>query len=175
MIAIFIPALLASAATPAGFQSTETLDRLVEQFAGAPIGEEGGARAAVDKRLRLAPCADPQLSWRSAAEDAVVIRCPGPQQWRLFVPVNALPRAAAPAAPTRMVTPTAVKPDLVIKRGDPIMIEAGAAGFSITREGIAMSDAAAGARVTIKVDDKRPPIAAIAVSPGRARLPGSDE
>lgn len=169
---MFAILLLASAATAPGFQSTEALDRLVEQFAGAPIGQEGGARAAVDKRLKLAPCADPQLSWRSAAEDAVVIRCQGPQQWRLFVPVIALPR---PATPTRMAAPAVVKPDFVIKRGDPIMVEAGAAGFSITREGIAVSDAAAGARVSIKVDDKRPPIAAIAVSPGRARLPGAGE
>ncbi|ODP39044.1 flagella basal body P-ring formation protein FlgA [Sphingomonas turrisvirgatae] len=168
MIAIL---LLASAAAP-GFQSTEALDRLVERFAGAPIGQEGGARAPVDKRLKLAACADPQLSWRSAAEDAVVIRCQGPQQWRLFVPVIALPR---PAAPPRTAAPAIVKPDFVIKRGDPVMVEAGAAGFSITREGIAVSDAAAGTRVAVKVDDKRPPIAAVAVSPGRARLPGSGE
>jgi flagella basal body P-ring formation protein FlgA len=171
MFAIF---LLASAVAP-GFQSTETLDRLVEQFAGAPIGQEGGARAAIDKRLKLAACADPQLSWRSAAEDAVVIRCQGPQHGRLGVPVIALPRPAASAAPTRMAAPAVVKPDLVIKRGDPILVEAGAPGFSITREGVAVSDAAAGARVSIKVDEKRPPIAAIAVSPGRARLPGSGE
>lgn len=173
MIALLFPALLAAAAAPGGFQSTEALDRLVEQFAGAPIGMEGGARAAVDKRLKLAACADPQLSWRSAAEDAVVIRCQGPQQWRLFVPVIALPRPAA--APAGIATPAVARPELVIKRGDPILIEAGAAGFSISREGVAMTDAAAGARVSVKVDDKRPPIAAIAVSPGRARLPGSGE
>jgi flagella basal body P-ring formation protein FlgA len=172
---MFAILLLASAATPGAFQSTEALDRLVEQFAGAPIGQEGGARAPVDKRLKLTPCADPQLSWRSNAEDAVVIRCAGPQQWRLFVPVIALPRPAVAEAPTRMAAAAVIKPDFVIKRGDPILVEAGAPGFSITREGIAASDAAAGARVSIKVDDKRPPIAAIAVSPGRARLPGAGE
>lgn len=174
MIALFLPLLLAGAPAPE-FQSTDALDRLVEQFAGAPIGQEGGARAAVDRRLKLAACADPQLSWRSPAEDAVVIRCQGPQQWRLFVAINALPKPAAPLAPTRLAAPIAAKPDLVIKRGDPIMVEAGAPGFSITREGLAMSDAAAGARVSIKVDEKRPPIAAIALSPGRARLPGAGE
>ena len=170
MIAILLPALAASA-SPGGFQSTETLDRLVEQFAGAPIGVTGGARAPVDKRLKLAACDAPQLSWRSAAEDAVVIRCQGPQQWRVFVPVIALPRPAAPAV-AAMKTPAAVKPAAVIKRGDPVVIEAGAPGFSITRDGTAMADAVAGGRVLVKVDDKRPPVAAIAVEPGRARLPG---
>lgn len=173
MIALLLPALVAGA-TPAAFQSTDTLDRLVEQFAGAPIGMEGGARAPVDKRLRLAACDAPQLSWRSAAEDAVVIRCQGPQQWRVFVPVNALPRPAAPVV-TAMPVPAVAKPATVIKRGDPVLIEAGAAGFSITREGMAVADAAAGARVMIKVDDKRPPVAAIALEPGRARLPGFGE
>lgn len=168
---IVLSLLLAAGATPGGFQSTEALDLLVERFAGAPIGAEGGARAAVDKRLKLAACDTPQLSWRSPAEDAVVIRCQGPQQWRVFVAVNALPKpaptviaAARPAAP--------VKAEPVIKRGDPVMLEAGAAGFSITREGVAMADAVAGARVPVKVHDKRPPVAAIALEPGRARLPG---
>lgn len=169
MIAILLPVLLAGA-NPAGFQSTEALDRLVEQFAGAPIGAEGGARAPVDKRLKLAACAAPQLSWRSAAEDAVVIRCQGPQQWRVFVPVNALPKAAPATVAVHPLAP--VKAEAVIKRGDPVLVEAGAAGFSITREGLAMADAPAGGRVLVKVDDKRPPVAAIAVEPGRARLPG---
>ncbi len=164
-------ALLIALSGPTGaFQSTEALDQLVERFAGAPIGAEGGARAAVDKRLKLAPCDTPQLSWRSAAEDAVVIRCQGPQQWRVFVPVNALPKAAAPTAATP--APVAAKVEFVIRRGDPVMLEAGAAGFSITREGLAMADAAVGGRVLVKTDDKRPPVAAIALAPGRAKLPG---
>ncbi len=164
-----IALLIALSGPTAAFQSTEALDQLVERFAGAPIGAEGGARAAVDKRLKLAACDTPQLSWRSAAEDAVVIRCQGPQQWRVFVPVNALPKAAPTAAAP---APVAAKPELVIRRGDPVMLEAGAAGFSITREGLAMADAAVGGRVLVKTDDKRPPVAAIALAPGRAKLPG---
>lgn len=162
-------ALLIALSGPTAFQSTETLDQLVERFAGAPIGAEGGARAPVDKRLKLAACDAPQLSWRSPAEDAVVIRCQGPQQWRVFVPVNALPKTAPTAvAPA----PVAAKVEFAIRRGDPVMLEAGAAGFSITREGLAMGDAAVGGRVLVKTDEKRPPVAAIALAPGRAKLPG---
>lgn len=164
-----IALLIALSGPTVTFQSTEALDQLVERFAGAPIGAEGGARAAVDKRLKLAACEAPQLSWRSAAEDAVVIRCQGPQQWRVFVPVNALPKATPTAAPS---APVAAKVEFVIRRGDPVMLEAGAAGFSITREGQALADAAVGGRVLVKTDDKRPPVAAIALAPGRAKLPG---
>lgn len=174
MIAILLPALL-SGASVGNFQSTSALDTLVEQFAGAPVGQMGGARAPVDKRLKLAACAVPQLSWRSAAEDAVVIRCQGPQQWRLFVPVIALPKSAADAAPTRMPVAAVMKAETIIKRGDPVLIEAGASGFSITREGVAMGDASVGGRVLIKTDDNRSPIAAIALETGRARLPGFAE
>lgn len=164
-----IALLIALSGPTATFQSTEALDQLVERFAGAPIGAEGGARAAVDKRLKLVPCDTPQLSWRSPAEDAVVIRCQGPQQWRVFVAINALPKDAPTAATP---TPVAAKVEFVIRRGDPVMLEAGAAGFSITREGLAMADAAVGGRVLVKTDDKRPPVAAIALAPGRAKLPG---
>ncbi|OYX52429.1 MAG: hypothetical protein B7Y97_01445 [Sphingomonas sp. 32-66-10] len=164
-----IALLIALSGPIAAFQSTEALDQLVERFAGAPIGAEGGARAAVDKRLKLAACDSPQLSWRSPAEDAVVIRCQGPQQWRVFVAINALPKAAPTAAAPALV---AAKPELIIRRGDPVMLEAGAAGFSITREGLAMGDAAVGGRVLVKTDEKRPPVAAIALAPGRAKLPG---
>lgn len=167
-----IALLIALSGPTAAFQSTEALDLLVERFAGAPIGAEGGARAAVDKRLKLAACDAPQLSWRSPAEDAVVIRCPGPQQWRVFVAINALPKAAPTTAAAAAPAPVAAKPELVIRRGDPVMLEAGAAGFSITREGLALADAPVGGRVLVKTDDKRPPVAAIALAPGRAKLPG---
>ncbi|WP_306286430.1 hypothetical protein [Sphingomonas sp. Ant20] len=52
------------------------------------------------------------------------------------------------------------------------MIEAGTDGFSISREGVALADAAPGARFMVKVDDTRTPVQAIAVASGRATLPG---
>ncbi|MDP5280395.1 flagella basal body P-ring formation protein FlgA [Sphingomonas sp. DG1-23] len=166
--------LALAAATPAAaqdFQSTPVLDAIVAQFTGVGIGEQGGARTPVDKRLRLQACAAPQLEWRSAAKDAVVVRCMAPA-WRIYVPVDAVPQPRPvpdSAAPAPVV---AVKAAPVIRRGDPITVEAGSPGFSISRDGIAMGDAAAGARLMVKVDDRKPPIQAVALEPGRARLPG---
>ena len=45
-------------------------------------------------RLKLAQCPTVSLAWRTPAQDAVVVRCSGPE-WRLFVPV--LMPASAPA------------------------------------------------------------------------------
>ncbi|WP_066476881.1 MULTISPECIES: flagella basal body P-ring formation protein FlgA [unclassified Sphingomonas] len=164
--------IAAAPATPA-FQDTRLIDAAVVQFTGKPVGEEGGARAPVDARLKLAACPMPQFEWRNAAHDAVVVHCMAPA-WRIFVPVvRATPVAPPPAAaatPAVATRPERVAP--VIKRGDPIVVEAVAVGFSITREGIAASDAAPGARLLVKVDPAKPPIQAIAIESGRATLPG---
>ena len=166
-----ILALLAAAA----FQDVAALDRSVAAFTGHAIGSEGGARAPVDTRLRLAHCATVALSWRTDARDAVVVTCTGPE-WRVFVPVlRATPAAASPAAAAaaavgRPAAPVAAAP--VIRRGDPVVIEAGTAGFQITREGIAAADAVSGARVAIRVHGAVQPVQAIALAAGRATLPG---
>ncbi len=164
---ILFAAILAAAPAAEQFQSTVVLDAIVAQFTGKPVGELGGARAPVDSRLKLAQCAAPQLEWRSEAKDAVLVRCMAPG-WRVYVPVNAAPQsrpvAEALAAPV-------VKAEPVIRRGDPITVEAGAEGFSITREGVAASDAAPGARLLVKIDDRKQPIQAVAIEQGRARLP----
>jgi flagella basal body P-ring formation protein FlgA len=81
---------------------------------------------------------------------------------------RAVPERAAP-------TPVAAAPakaEPVIRRGDPIMVEAGAPGFSITRDGVAMGDAPVGGRLMVKVDPAKPPIQAVALESGRAALPG---
>lgn len=157
----------------AAFQDTTALDRAVTAFTGKPIGSEGGARAVVDPRLRLAQCPTVALSWRTDAHDAVVVSCGGPD-WRIFVPVAMPPRTAviarAAAAP-----PSAAAAEKVIRRGDPLVIEAGSPGFAITREGVAMADAAVGQRLMVRVDGGKMPVQAVALSPGRATLPGWGE
>ncbi|GGB23607.1 hypothetical protein GCM10011380_11670 [Sphingomonas metalli] len=164
--------LLAAAVAVPGFQDIAALDRAVVAFTGKPQGSEGGPRTAIDTRLRLQSCPMVSLSWRTEAHDAVVVACTGPD-WRLFVPVvrpaNA-PVAVAAASPTRPAA--AVKAEPVIRRGDPVVIEAGSAGFAITREGVAMGDAAPGARLAIKVEGATQPVQAVAVESGRATLPG---
>jgi flagellar basal body P-ring formation protein FlgA len=153
------------------FQDTGALDVAVAAFTGHAIGEEGGARTAVDKRLKLARCGLPQLDWRGPAEDAVLVRCEAPA-WRIFVPVKRAAPVARPAAAINAPVPVAARPEPVIRRGDPVTVEAGQAGFAITRDGVAMGDAPAGGRFLVKVDPAKPPIQAVAIEGGRATLPG---
>lgn len=157
-------------AAAAAYQDTAVLDRAVAAFTGQPLGAEGGARASIDARLRLKPCPTVALSWRTEAHDAVVVSCSGPD-WRLFVPVrSSLPVAGKSIAPLRTAAPVRAEP--VIRRGDPVVIEAGSTGFSITREGVALTDAAPAARFTVRVDGAKAPVQAVAVAAGRATLPG---
>ena len=179
MIRPALVALAVAGALPAhgaGFQDTAALDRAVADFTGVPIGRTGGARAAVDARLKLAACPTVALAWRTAAQDAVVVRCSGPE-WRIFVPV-VMPATQAAAigaagAPRALAVAPAGPP--VIRRNDPVTIEAGTDGFSITREGVALGDAPAGGRFLVRVEGAKGPVQATAVAAGRATLPGWGE
>ncbi|HWK36789.1 flagella basal body P-ring formation protein FlgA [Sphingomonas sp.] len=160
-----------AAAQQLHFQDTAAIDVAVSAFTGHAIGEEGGARTAVDKRLKLAACPLPQLDWRGSYQDAVVVRCDAPA-WRIYVPIHTPPRPAPVAAVAAPVPVAAAKAEPVIRRGDAVTVEVGAAGFSISRDGVAMGDAPAGGRIAIRIDPAKPPVQAVAVEPGRATLPG---
>ncbi len=176
---LLLAAVAATSATPAAaqlrFQDTTAIDVAVAAFTGQSVGTDGGARAKVDPRLKLAACPLPQLDWRGAYQDAVVVTCDTPR-WRIYVPIKLAPQAARAPFVAAAVAPVAAVPkaEIVIRRGDPITVEVGTAGFSITRDGIAAGDAPAGGRLLVKVDPAKPPIQAVAIESGRATLPGWD-
>jgi flagella basal body P-ring formation protein FlgA len=160
---------LAAAAAPAGATDLAALERRAIDFAGAGIGEEGGPAQPIDRRLRLADCAQtPELSWRTERRDAIVIRCADPGSWRIFVPV----RAAAPAASPSAARAVTARAEPVIRRGDLVTLSADSAGFSVSSDGVAMGDAAPGARFAVRIAGARAPVQAIATEAGRATLPG---
>lgn len=141
------------------------LDRASEIFAGAALGAQGGPAAPIDRRLRLADCVQsPMFSWRSDRKDAIVITCPDRGGWRIFVPIRPGAQIASAARP--------VKAEPVIRRGDLVTLSAASQGFSVSSNGVAMSDAAPGARFTVRIDGVKNPVQAIAVDAGQATLPG---
>ena len=92
---LFILAGLAAvpAAAQVRFQDTTAIDVAVAAFTGQAAGTQGGARAPVDPRLKLAACPLPQLDWRSGYQDAVVVTCDSPR-WRIYVPIKLAPGTA---------------------------------------------------------------------------------
>ena len=168
ILAFVATPVLASGGAAQTIQDTALIDRAVAGFTGHAVGQEGGARTPVDPRLRLAACPMVTLAWYTDRHDAVVVSCPGPQ-WRVFVAIRMPP--PAPVVPATVIA--APKPVPVIKRGDPVTIVAGSDGFSVTRDGIAMGDAVAGARVAVQVEPGKPPVQTIAVEPGKVTLPGA--
>lgn len=154
------PFAFALAATPALASTTTdpaTIDRQVAAFTGSAIGTQGGARHPVDRRLKLAQCRQVlALAWYGANRDSVLVRCPDPDGWRIFVPVIATPHSApAPAAP-------------VVARGEAVAILVRGQGFSLSRQGEAMEQGSVGEWIRIRpAGQKRAdPVRAQVLRPG---------
>jgi flagella basal body P-ring formation protein FlgA len=145
---------IAAPAAAAGFADPAAIDRAVAQFTGAEIGAPGGARAQIDRRLRLAHCpADLALEWYGRAHDTVLVRCPEPGGWRLFVPLTA--GGSGQAGPD------------VVGRGEVVTITVRGAGFTLSRQGEALEAGAVGEWIRVRPTDRRgDPLRAQVLRPG---------
>jgi flagellar basal body P-ring formation protein FlgA len=142
---VIATALLGAAAAPAlaaGFADLSAIDQAVTQFTGSPIGTAGGARAPVDRRLKLAQCAPGiALEWYGRDRSTVLVRCPEPGGWRLFVPL-AVDAGRQQAAAEKIVS-----------RGALVTIVVKGNGFSLTRQGEALDAGAVGDWIRVKPTD----------------------
>lgn len=155
--------LLAALALPASLQAQPntdlaSLDRAVEQFTGAAIGQPGGANQPVDRRLHLARCeAPPVLSWYGTGRDTVLIRCPDAGSWRIFVPLTA-------AASTSNSQPA-------VLRGEAVTIAVEGDGFSVAQAGEALDAGAVGSWIRVRGSNaSAQPFRARIVRPGLVAL-----
>lgn len=147
-------------ASAAPFSDLATIDREVAGFTGVPQGQPGGAALPVDRRLRLNPCAAPlALRWSGPRRETVVVSCPDPGGWRLFVPVlGGTAEAAAPA----------------IVRGDAVTIAVTGAGFAVMQPGEALEAGPVGGWIQVRLaqaQDKSKTMRARVVRPGLVALP----
>ncbi|MXP41551.1 flagellar protein [Altererythrobacter soli] len=125
-------------ASAAGFADPAEIDRAVAQFAGAPTGSQGGARLPVDRRLKLSQCLAPlALEWYGRARDTVLVQCPVSGGWRLFVPIEAGPAAAARA-------------EKAVTRGEVVSIAVHGRGFVLSRQGEALESGAVGDWIRVR-------------------------
>lgn len=136
IIASLAVAAPAAAQTAGGYADLAALDRSISAFTGAGIGAPGGASLPVDRRLRLAACSQPlALSWRGFRHDSVMVQCPDPGSWHLFVPVSAVQGVGGTVA---------------VARGEVVTIAVTGDGFSVSQAGEALEAGSVGDWIRVR-------------------------
>lgn len=162
-----ISALIATGlaiATPAAANAPmdpAAIDRAVMEFTGAGIGQPGGARLPVDRRMRLNPCRMPlQLEWYGKARDSVQVHCPD-AGWRIYVAVAQIEQPGQ-----------AEVNEVVVSRGETVSIVVEGGGFSLSRQAVAMEEGAIGSWIKVRPvqDKKAEPVRAQVVRPGQVAV-----
>lgn len=149
-------------ATGRGFIDPVEIDRAVEDFTGAGIGQVGGARLPADRRLRLAPCVEPlKVKWHGRAQTIVRVDCPTTSNasdgWRIFMATSSVKPA-----------PEIAK---VVARGDPITVIVKGRGFSVQQSAEAMEAGAIGDWIAVRTERRADAIRARIERPGLAVIP----
>jgi len=135
--ALAITMTIPAAAQAAGFADLSAIDMRVSQFLSREIGQASGAMP-VDRRLKLSPCqSDLSLSWYGHSQESVLVQCPVPGGWRLFVPVK---REAAEAAGL----------EKAVSRGDAVTIVVRGDNFKLSDRGTAMGSGFADDWIEVK-------------------------
>jgi flagella basal body P-ring formation protein FlgA len=154
----------AYAAPNTGGADLATIDRQVAAFTGVPQGAVGGAILPIDRRLRLTACNSPlSLGWHTTRKESVIVQCPDPGSWRLFVPVTRVQQAsAAPETPA-------------VARGEAVTVSVTGEGFAVSQPGIAMDAGPVGAWIRVRMAQGSAPkgdaMRAQVIRPGLVTIP----
>lgn len=139
--AIFASAVMLSTSINAqAFENPEAIERQVATFIGVDPSEAGKAFLPVDRRLRLSNCAAPlALSWYGTKKGSVLVQCPQPGGWKIYV--RTLGTSMEPTASTP-----------VVNRGDAVTVTINGGGFSISHAAEVMESGMIGQWVRIRVN-----------------------
>lgn len=160
LAAAALAATTANAATP---MDLSIIDRAVADFTGATIGQPGGAKLPVDRRLRLASCNAPlDLQWFGRDQRSVQVACPT-AGWRIYVAVDADAGGGHGASPQYGQT--------LVKRGENVSILVRGSGFTLTRQGSAVEDGAQGEWIKVRATGQRTEtLRAMVIRPGQVGI-----
>lgn len=156
---LLLAAISASPALATAFADLAAIDRKIADFSGAQLGTPGGAALPVDRRLRLSQCSGPlALSWYGSQRETVLVECPAPSGWKVYVPLRIAARASA-AGP-------------IVARGDVVTVMVMGEGFSVSQPGEAMEPGALGAWIKVRqAGGKGDPVRAQVLRPGIVGIP----
>ncbi|WP_390550666.1 flagella basal body P-ring formation protein FlgA [Qipengyuania sp. MTN3-11] len=143
------------------------IDRAVADFTGAGVGQPGGAKLPVDRRLRLTACpAALDLQWFGREGRSVQVACPA-VGWRIYVAVD----GTANTAPSPGNRPGEQFGEPIVKRGENVSILVRGKGFTLTRQGAAVEDGAQGEWIRVNVEGKgRETMRAQVIQPGKVGI-----
>ena len=160
LAAAALAATTANAATP---MDLSIIDRAVADFTGATIGQPGGAKLPVDRRLRLASCNAPlDLQWFGRDQRSVQVACPT-AGWRIYVAVDAGTGGGHGASPQYG--------QALVKRGENVSILVRGSGFTLTRQGSAVEDGAQGEWIKVRATGQRTEtLRAMVIRPGQVGI-----
>lgn len=151
---------LASPAVAQGVQHADPseIDRLVAGFTGQSIGAIGGAKAPVDRRLRLKACTRSlSLSWYGTPGRTVAIECAETGGWRIFVQT------------VGTVADHSSRP--IVARGETVTISIRGRGFTVQRQGEAKEAGARGEWIKVSTGRDSAPVNARVERPGLVVIP----
>ncbi len=163
--AALIGSSAALAATP---MDLSIIDRAVADFTGAGIGQPGGAKLPVDRRLRLANCTAPlDLQWFGRDQRSIQVACPA-AGWRIYVAVD----AAGGARSTGVTSGQPGFGEPIVHRGENVSILVRGRGFTLTRKGSAAEDGAEGEWIKIRAEGekKAETLRAVVLGPGQVGI-----
>ena len=167
-------ALLAMSPAAAGnFQSLDDLDVAVAAHAGAKIGDPGGARTPIDRRLKLKACPDaPSVS--GPVLGAAVVRCE-PIGWSIRVPLR-LDAATSGATNSNNGVPRTMasrqqERDAIV-RGQAVRLTVEGRGFTLSRTMIADANGKIGDMISVRADRSSKPVLARVVDIGEVSVSG---
>lgn len=161
---------LPAVAEAQAIQDLNEIDVLVAATMGAGIGEPGGARAPVDRRLKLKAC-PVALEVTGPDLGAAAVRCPT-LGWRIRVPLDLAAERQQSVSVVRpgQLRPAAVQGAEAVKRGEPILLTVDRPMFSLSRVMIADKDGRVGEVIPVRDDPRGKPIFVRIVEPGRATI-----
>lgn len=166
------PLAMTQPAMAQAMQNLAEIDILVAATMGADIGEPGGARSQVDRRLKLKAC-PVALEITGPDMNAAAVRCPT-LGWRIRVPLD-LTGSPAQAVASRSTgqRPASGLGEEGIKRGEPILLTVDRPMFSLSRVMIADKDGRVGEVIPVRDEPRGKPIFVRIVEPGRATILGN--
>lgn len=150
--------LIGSPAYGQAIESLPALDQQLAVFLGKEQGEVGGARQAIDRRLKLKKCpGSPVIEKRS--ERLALIRCES-LNWRISVALVWQANGGQ-----RMT-----KSQMLIKRGQPVLLVARKNGFMISRQMQADRKGGLGDIIPVRATRRSQAIMAEIIGEGRVAL-----